>query len=99
MRKIALFIFLIFFVSHISAQIYDPVTWDFSYEKKGDKQYDLIFTATIDKGSHIYSIDIPAGGPIPTSFSLDTLQGYKLLGLSLIHISEPTRRTPISYAV
>src|SRR5664280_1308993 len=80
MRKIALFIFLIFFVSHISAQIYDPVTWGFSYEKKGDKQYELIFTATIDKGSHIYSMNIPAGGPIPTSFSIDTLPGYKLSG-------------------
>src|SRR5680860_1822358 len=27
------------------------------------------------------------------------LSVYKSLGLSLIHISEPTRRTPISYAV
>src|SRR5664280_111574 len=82
MRKIALFIFLIFFVSHISAQIYDPVTWGFSYEKKGDKQYELIFTATIDKGSHIYSLDIPAGGPIPTSFNIDSLPGYKLSGIT-----------------
>ena len=80
MRKLILIISLILSASHISAQIYDPVTWDFSYEKKGDKQYDLIFNATIDKGSHIYSIDIPAGGPIPTSFSFDTLQGYRLLG-------------------
>ena len=80
MRKLILIISLILSASHISAQIYDPVTWDFSYEKKGDKQYELIFTATIDKGSHIYSMDIPAGGPIPTSFSLDTLQGYRLLG-------------------
>jgi len=48
MRKLILIISFILFVSHISAQIYDPVTWDFSYEKKGDKQYDLIFTATID---------------------------------------------------
>ncbi|HEX7493496.1 MAG TPA: cytochrome c biogenesis protein CcdA [Bacteroidales bacterium] len=80
MRRLILIISFILFVSHISAQIYDPVKWDFSYEKKGDKQYDLIFTATIDKGSHIYSLDIPAGGPIPTSFSFDTLQGYRLSG-------------------
>jgi len=80
MRKFTLFISFILFTLFTSAQIYDPVKWDFSYEKKGDKQYDLIFNATIDKGSHIYSIDIPAGGPIPTSFSFDTLQGYRLLG-------------------
>jgi len=80
MRKLTLFIYFILFSLITSAQIYDPVTWDFSYEKKGDKQYELIFTATIDKGSHIYSLDIPAGGPIPTSFSIDTLPGYKLSG-------------------
>src|SRR5665647_2434460 len=31
---------------------------------------------------------------------ISTLQSYiEAMGLSLIHISEPTRRTPISYAV
>ena len=80
MRKLLIFISFILFVLNSSAQIYDPVTWDFSYEKKGDKQYELIFTATIDKNSHIYSMDIPEGGPIPTSFRIDTLPGYKLAG-------------------
>ena len=78
MRKIILIISFIFFTLFTSAQIYDPVKWDFSYEKKGDKLYELIFTATIDENSHIYSMDIPAGGPIPTSFRFDTLPGYKL---------------------
>ena len=80
MRKLLIFISFILFASHVSAQIYDPVTWDFSYEKKGDKQYELIFTATIEKNSHIYSMDIPSGGPIPTSFRFDSLPGYKLDG-------------------
>jgi thiol:disulfide interchange protein len=80
MRKLILIISLILFLSHVSAQIYDPVTWDFSYEKKGDKQYELIFTATIEKNSHIYSMVIPDGGPIPTSFRFDSLSEYKLSG-------------------
>ena len=80
MRKLLLFISFILFASHVSAQIYDPVTWDFSYEKKGDKQYELIFTATIDKNSHIYSMDIPDGGPIPTSFKFDTLPSFHFAG-------------------
>lgn len=80
MKKFILFISFILFVSHISAQIYDPVTWDFSFEKKGDKQFELIFIATIDKGSHIYAMDIPEGGPIPTSFRVDSFPGYKLDG-------------------
>lgn len=66
--------------SGLSAQIYDPVTWEFRYEKKGNNSYELIFTATIEKGSHIYSMDVPDGGPIPTSFTFSTPSGYTLDG-------------------
>jgi thiol:disulfide interchange protein len=80
LRRLATVISLLFLASGLSAQIYDPVIWDFRYEKMGDKQYEIIFTATIEEHSHIYSIDIPAGGPIPTSFAFDTVAPYKLEG-------------------
>jgi thiol:disulfide interchange protein len=80
MRKLFLIAPFILLASFTSAQIYDPVTWDFSYEKKADKVYELIFTATIERNSHIYAMDIPTGGPIPTSFKLDSITGYKLEG-------------------
>jgi thiol:disulfide interchange protein len=64
----------------ICAQIYDPVTWDFNYEKKNETSYELVFNATIEKGSHIYAMDIPEGGPIPTTFSFNTPADYKLDG-------------------
>jgi cytochrome c biogenesis protein CcdA/thioredoxin-related protein len=80
MRKHIFFISFILFASYASSQIYDPVSWTFGYEKKGDKQYELVFTATIDEHSHIYSMEIPEGGPIPTSFKFDTLPGFKLIG-------------------
>jgi thiol:disulfide interchange protein DsbD len=63
-----------------SAQIYNPVTWDFSYEKKSANSYELIFKANIEQGSHIYSIDIPEGGPIPTSFRIDSASQYSTNG-------------------
>jgi thiol:disulfide interchange protein len=66
------------FITH--AQIYDPVTWNFSYEKKGGNEYELIFTATIEDKSHIYSMNLPNGGPIPTTFSFDTLSGLSFVG-------------------
>ncbi len=80
MRQLLFYISLILFTLNVSAQIYDPVTWDFRYEKKGEKQYELIFTAAIDVNSHIYSMDIPDGGPIPTTFKFDTVPGFKLDG-------------------
>jgi thiol:disulfide interchange protein DsbD len=74
--------FLLFFLFSINCfpQIYDPVRWEFGYEKTGENEYDLIFTAIIEKGSHIYSMDVPKGGPIPTSFSFDTVAGVNLAG-------------------
>jgi thiol:disulfide interchange protein len=61
-------------------QIYDPVTWDFSFEKKNDRQYELIFTAHIELKSHIYAMEIPAGGPIPTTIRFDSVPGYTFNG-------------------
>ncbi len=80
MKKLILFLFSVFFASFSSAQVYDPVTWDFGYEKTGDKQYELVFTASIENNWHIYAMDLPDGGPIPTSFSFDTVPGFKLEG-------------------
>jgi len=63
-----------------SSQIYDPVTWDFGYEKKSETGYELVFTAEIEKGSHIYAMNIPEGGPIPTSFVINPSSGFTLDG-------------------
>ena len=78
-RRLA-FLISLFLTVNVSAQIYDPVSWDFSYEKKGDRKFELIFTAAIEPKSHIYSMEIPANGPIPTTFRFDTAAGYTLDG-------------------
>ena len=80
LKRISMLLFAVFMTATVHSQIFDPVTWDFSYEKKGENQYEAIITATIEKGSHIYSMDIPEGGPIPTSFSFDTTAYYTLNG-------------------
>ena len=73
----AIFLFLNI---NLTGQIYDPVSWDFIYERTGDKTYELVFTASVEKGSHIYSMDVPEGGPIPTSFSFNESSGFSLDG-------------------
>jgi len=80
MRRFILFIFSILFATLASAQVYDPVTWDFGYEKTGEKQYELVFTASIETNWHIYAMDLPDGGPIPTSFGYDSVPGFRLEG-------------------
>ncbi|MEA1887906.1 MAG: cytochrome c biogenesis protein CcdA [Bacteroidota bacterium] len=76
--KLSLIFLLLSIISF--SQIYDPVEWSFSYEKKGDNTYELIFTATIEEKSHLYSMHLPEGGPIPTSFTFKESDNYELIG-------------------
>ena len=66
MKKLIVFFTAITFIS--SAQIFDPVKWDFSQKKLEENTIELIFKATIDDGWYIYSQD--AGeGPVSTEFT------------------------------
>lgn len=62
------------------AKMFDPVKWSFSSEKLNDKESNLVITAKIDKGWHLYSQFIEDGGPIPTSFKFQPSADYKLIG-------------------
>ena len=63
-----------------NAKIFDPVKWSYSSEKINDKEYDLLLTAKIEKGWHLYSQFIEEGGPIPTSFKFNSSAAYRLIG-------------------
>lgn len=63
-----------------NAKIEDPVKWSFKSEKVNSTEFDLVITATIDKGWHVYSQFIAEGGPIPTSFKFTPSKAYKLKG-------------------
>ena len=70
----------ILIVSNLSAQVINPVKWNFSVKKISNVESELQFTATMDNGWHLYSQDIPEGGPIPTSFSFEKAMGFFLDG-------------------
>lgn len=56
------------------------VSWAYTTKDLGDCQYELIFTATIDKNWHLYSqIEVP-DGPLPTVFTFDASPNYELIG-------------------
>ena len=90
-RKLTYFALFLFTVLSVSGQIYDPVTWEFGYEKKEGNKYEIILTAIIQEGSHIYAMSVPDGGPIPTSFSFDTLDAYKLEGITY-EVDQPVEK-------
>jgi thiol:disulfide interchange protein len=80
MRKTVLFILLFGSVTFAEAQVLEPVSWSFTSEKTSDDTYEIVMTATLDEGWHLYAMDIKEGGPIPTSFTFEPSGSYKLSG-------------------
>lgn len=68
------------FIFRAQSQVLDPVDWKFSYERISDDEIDLIFTAEIDNKWHLYSQDLPEGGPIPTTFTFAGTDAFRLSG-------------------
>ena len=80
MKKIFILFFTLLSVI-TSAQIFNPVTWDFSQKQISDHEIELQFKATIDEGWHLYSQFIEEDGPVPTEFTFTTEGGYSLVGI------------------
>lgn len=58
----------------------DPVKWTYAIENVDGNNYDLVFKAAIDKGFHLYSLQIPEDGPLPTEFTFSESAAYTTLG-------------------
>lgn len=63
------FCIILFLPFVLASQILTPVKWSFSQTKISDNNYELKFTAKIDKTWHIYSQYIDDNGPVPTKFT------------------------------
>lgn len=81
MKRYIIICLLLLNVTLTFSQILEPVEWNTSVQKVSDTEYKLVSTATIDKGWHLYSQNVPEDGPIPTAFTYDDKGGkIKLLG-------------------
>ena len=68
-------------VAHYSfAQILNPVKWELSVVPVEPLEYELVFTADIDKNWAIYSQFLEEGGPLPTVISFEASSSYEILG-------------------
>ena len=63
-----------------SAQIQDPVQFKTELKTISDTEIQIVFTGTIDEGWHVYSTDLPDGGPISATFNTDKMEGLELDG-------------------
>ena len=62
------------------AQIQDPVQFKSEWKSLSDTEAQIVFTADIDAGWHVYSTDLGDGGPISATFNTDKMEGLELNG-------------------
>ena len=79
---ISVFLFILSFPHFVQAQIIEPVKWEFKTKITGTNTAELQFVASIGKGWHLYSQHLPDGGPMPTEFKFEKLNGVQLIGAS-----------------
>ena len=79
MRKI-LSICLLLFAVMAQAQIQDPVRFKSEFKLLSADKAEIVFTATIDEGWHVYSTGLGDGGPISATFNIDKISGAIAVG-------------------
>ena len=79
MKRLLSLIFLLISFSSF-AQILTPVKWSWKAEQVNEQEFDIIFTANIDKGWHTYSQYQGNEGAVPTTFTFEKNPSITLIG-------------------
>ncbi|MDD4588986.1 MAG: cytochrome c biogenesis protein CcdA [Parabacteroides sp.] len=89
MKKFVAIFLLTIVAVVVQAQIRVPVKWKIKLEDSGTPEKEIVFTATVEKGWHLYDQNLPSKGPVSTSFTFETLKGVELDGKAMPSI-KPT---------
>lgn len=80
MKKLLFPFVLLLFAVAVQAQIQDPVKFNSELKILAADEAEVVFTAAIDKGWHVYSTDLGDGGPISTTFNVEKIFGAEVVG-------------------
>ena len=80
MKKILLSLIVSFLAFAVYAQIQEPVKFKTELKNVSATEVEIVFTASIEQGWHVYSTDLGDGGPISATFNTDKLTGAQLDG-------------------
>jgi len=87
--KLHVIFLLLLSTTLIKAQVADPINWGFKANKLEGNKYEIIFSASIDQGWHLYSISQPEDGPQAIAFAFKQTPDFKLIG----KVKEVTKAT------
>lgn len=96
-RSVRWFGLLMLIAASVQAQILTPVKWKINLEDSEEAEKNLTFTATINRGWHVYDMNLPKGGPISTSIKYEKLKGAELVGKPTASVKPTVTRDEASY--
>ena len=79
MKRYFVFLLSLWIVLSASAQMADPVHFTSQLKELGNNEAEIIFTAKIDQGWHVYSTDLK-DGPIAATFNVEKMDGAEKVG-------------------
>ena len=80
MKKVLSATILFLFALSAMAQVMNPVHFTTELKKLKGNEAELVFSATIDPGWHVYSTNLGSNGPISASFNTVKMDGAELVG-------------------
>ncbi|MCD8265064.1 MAG: thioredoxin family protein [Tannerellaceae bacterium] len=90
MKRVSISFLFIVIACLTQAQILTPVKWKISLDDPGTAEKSILFTATIDKGWHLYDMNLPEGGPVSTSFNFEKVAGAEIIGSPTVSATPTT---------
>ena len=80
-KKILLsWLFMAILCLPVLAQIQEPVKFKTEWKSVSADEVEIVFTGKMEKGWHVYSTDLPEGGPISATFNTDKIEGAEVVG-------------------
>ena len=80
MKKLLFPFVLLLFAVAVQAQIQAPVKFNSELKILAADEAEVVFTAAINKGWHVYSTDLGDGGPISATFNVEKISGAEVVG-------------------
>lgn len=80
MKKLLFPLFLWLFAVAVQAQIQEPVKFKSELKVSAAGEAEIVFTAAIDDGWHVYSTDLGDGGPVSATVNMEKISGAEVAG-------------------
>ena len=80
MKKITMTVVMALTAVAAMAQMMNPVHFKSELKTSKGAEAEIVFTATIDDGWHVYSTDLGNDGPIEATFNIEKMEGAETVG-------------------